>query len=114
MATLIVVRRDASATFQRLEPWARSPGSDLTLIVDRRRSDRRHGDAVVLVERRAGERRQPGAEELTVLDQPRRGGRRQQAEWPMPERRQVERRRRMPDTWGTLGLLMVYCEDRPA
>ena len=40
MATLIVVRRDATAPFQHLEPWARSPGSDLTLIVDRRRSDR--------------------------------------------------------------------------
>jgi hypothetical protein len=111
-ATLIVVRRDASAIFQRLEPWARSPGSDVTLVWDRRTGDRRHYDAAVLVERRMGERREPSAEGLAVLDQPRRGDRRQQPESRMPERRHTERRRRVPNTWGTLGFLVVCADNR--
>src|SRR5215470_12988046 len=98
-ATLIVVQRDASAIFQRLEPWARSPGSDVTLVWDRRTGDRRHYDAAVLINRRMGEHREPSAEGLTALDQARRSERCQQPGSRMPERRHEERRRRAPSTW---------------
>jgi hypothetical protein len=39
------------------------------------------------------------------------GDRRQQSERRMPERRRTERRRRAPDTWGTLGFVVVGPED---
>jgi hypothetical protein len=52
MATLIVARRDASETFQHLEAtWAPKLGSDLTLLWDRRTSERRRYAASVPVER---------------------------------------------------------------
>src|SRR5215471_7009816 len=111
-ATLIVVQRDASAIFQRLEPWARSPGSDVTLVRDRRTGDRRHYDAAVLIERRTKEHRESSAEGLAVLDKPRRSERRQQPESRMPEQRHADRRRRAPNTWGTLGFLVVCSEQR--
>jgi hypothetical protein len=46
MATLIVVRRGASETFQHLQTtWAPKLGGDLTLLWDRRTSDRRRDAA---------------------------------------------------------------------
>jgi hypothetical protein len=112
MATLIVVRRDARGTFEHLQAtWASKLSGDLTLMWDRRTSDRRRYAASVPVERRVGERRAAGAE--VVDDEVRRGERRQHPEWRMPERRQGERRRRPPEAWGALGFLLVR-SDRPA
>jgi hypothetical protein len=112
MATLIVVRRDATATFQHLrETWAAKLGSDLELIWDRRTRNRRHPGDSVPVERRVHDHREADPEPLD-LDEARRGERRQQPELRMPERRWAERRRRAPETWQTLGFVLVS-QNRP-
>ena len=109
MATFVVVRRGASETYHHLQAtWAPKLGGDLTVMWDRRTSDRRrHGDSIP-VERRVGERPEVEAEWPDSLNDARRAERRQQLEAPMPERRQAERRQRSPDTWGTLGFLVVH------
>jgi hypothetical protein len=112
MATLIVVRRNATATFQHLrETWAAKLGGDLELIWDRRTSNRRHPGDSVPVERRVQDRREADPEPLD-LDEARRGERRQQPELRMPNRRRAERRRPAPETWQTLGLVLVS-QNRP-
>ena len=112
MATLIVVRRDATATFQHLrEAWAAKLGSDLELIWDRRTRNRRHPGNSVPVERRVQDRREADPEPLD-LDEARRGERRQQPELRMPDRLRAERRRRAPETWQTLGFVLVS-QNRP-
>ena len=63
------------------------------------------------MERRIEDRRDPESQPR-FLDQ-RRLERRQRPEARMAERRQAERRRRAPDTWGTLGFVLVP-RDRPA
>ena len=114
MATLMLVRRDVGATFQHLEAtWVPTLGRDLTLMWDRRMGDRRHLDAATPLERRVGERRAADAQVLDGFREARRDERRQRPELRMPERRQAERRRPAPDTWGTLGFLVVRSEDRP-
>ena len=75
MATRIVVRRDATATFQHLrETWAAKLGNDLELIWDRRTRNRRHLGDSVPVERRVHDRREADPEPLD-LDEARRGER---------------------------------------
>ena len=111
MATLIVVRCDAARTFQHLA--ATQLGRDLTLMWDRRASDRRRDDAGILVERRVAERRAANAEWLDGFQEARHTKRRQQPELRMPERRLAERRRPAPDTWDTLGFLVVRGEEGP-
>jgi len=112
MATLIVVRRDAGKMFQHLEAtWARKLGSDVTLMWDRRTSDRRRADASIPVEQRVGERREANAEWLDGFREARHTERRRQPELRMPERRQTQRRRPAPDTWDTLGFLVVRGEE---
>jgi hypothetical protein len=92
MAPVIVVRRDATATFQHLrETWAAKLGSDLELIWDRRTRNRRHPGDSVPVERRVHDRREADPEPLD-LDEARWGDRRQQPELRMPDRRRAERR----------------------
>jgi hypothetical protein len=114
MATLIIVRRDAGVTFQHLEAtWVPTLGRDLTLMWDRRMGDRRHLDAATPIERRVGERRAPDAQVLDGFREGRRDERRQQPEWRLPERRHGDRRRRAPDTWDTLGFLVVRSGDGP-
>src|SRR5215468_10837049 len=109
MATLIIVRRGASETFHHLQgTWAPKLGGDLTIIWDRRTSDRRRA-----VEQRVGERRQANAEWLDGFREARHTERRRQPELRMPERRQTQRRRPAPDTWDTLGFLVVRGEERP-
>jgi hypothetical protein len=112
MATLIVVRRGATATFQHLrETWAAKLGRDLELIGDRRTTNRHHPGDSVPVERRVHDRREADSEPLD-LDEARRGERRQQPELRMPERRRAERRRHAPETWQTLGFVLVS-QNRP-
>src|SRR5215468_12253816 len=146
MATLIIVRRGASETFHHLQgTWAPKLGGDLTIIWDRRTSDRRRAveqrvgerrqaNAEWLdgfrearhterrrqpelrmpeVEQRVGERRQANAECLDGFREARHTERRRQPELRMPERRQTQRRRPVPDTWDTLGFLVVRGEERP-
>jgi hypothetical protein len=109
VATLIVVRRDAGGTYRHfLTTLARVSRRDVELMWDRRVGDRRHGDAVIPVERRIGERRAADSEsEPVFLDEPRRMERRQHSECRVPDRRQGERRQRLPDTWRTLGFVLV-------
>ena len=109
MVTVVVVRRGDSERFYHLQAtWAPKLGSDLTVMWDRRTSDgRRHEDSGQ-VERRVGERREVEAEWPDSLNDARCAERRQQLEARMPERRQAERRQRSPDTWGTLGFLVVH------
>jgi hypothetical protein len=64
------------------------------------------------VERRVQDRREAEAEPL-ILDETRRVERRQHPALRVPERRQTDRRRRPPDTWQTLGFVLVR-QDRPA
>jgi hypothetical protein len=114
METLIIVRRDAGATFQHLEAtWVPTLGRDVTLMWDRRMGDRRHLDATTPIERRVGERRAPDAQVLDGFREGRRDERRQQPEWRIPERRHGDRRRPAPDTWDTLGFLVVRSGDGP-
>ncbi len=108
---LIVVRRDASETFHRLQgTWMPKLGPDATLIWDRRSQTRRRYEIFAPVERRVRERRETDVETLEDCAEARRGDRRQQSEWRMPERRHTERRRRLPDTWSMLGFLVVGTE----
>src|SRR5262245_45219823 len=114
MPTLVVVRQGDSATFHHLQAtWAPKLGRNLTVMWDRRISDRRrYGDSIP-VERRVGERRKATAGPPDDQDDARQRDRRQRPELRLPERRQAERRRRAPDTWGTLGFLVVHDEGRP-
>src|SRR5215470_9012402 len=113
----MVVRRDAGSTFQHLQTiWAGRLGHELELVWDRRMSERRCHTAAARVDRWVHDRGDPEIEpelepevELILLDQ-RQRERRQQPEEPevcRPERRQTERRRRAPGTWGPLGFLVV-------
>jgi hypothetical protein len=112
MAALIVVKHDAIGTFQHLRATlAHTLVRDVELIWDRRASDRRRPGASVAVERRVRDRRE--AESEPALLEPRRMERREQPEARMPERRRAERRRREPDTWRTLGFVLVQ-QDCPA
>ena len=112
MVALIIVRRNASETFYHLQAtWALKLGGDLTVTWDRRISDRRRYEDSIPVDRCVGERREVEAEWPDSLNDARRAERRQQPELRMPERRQAERRRRAPDTWGTLGFLVVHDEE---
>jgi len=110
MATFVVVQRGDSETFQVLEKWARKPGSDLTPMWDRRTSDRRHDNGSLPLERRVGERREAVPEIPADFDQARRWEQPQRG----PERRQAERRRRAPDTWGVLGFQVIRPECTPS
>jgi hypothetical protein len=114
VATLIVVRRDASDTFRTFKELAQCGAfsGDVELLLDRRMSERRRGEATsVAVERRVGERRAPASEaEPVFLDEPRRMERRQQPESRIPDRREVERRQRARQTWQTLGFVLVRRE----
>src|SRR5215470_544237 len=96
MATLIVVRRGASETFHHLQgTWAPKLGGDLTIIWDRRTSDRRRA-----VEQRVGERRQANAEWLDGFREARHTERRRQPELRMPEAEQrVGERRQANAEW---------------
>jgi hypothetical protein len=112
VATLIIVRRDASETFHHFQAMAAQKlDRDVELLWDRRTRDRRGPDPSVPVERRVEERRDPQADP-GFLDQ-RQMERRQHPESRMPDRRRGERRRRAPDTWGTLGFVLV-AQERPA
>jgi hypothetical protein len=114
MTTLIVVRRGASATFQQLQAMvAQRLDGDVELIWDRRLGDRRRHAPSVSVERRVRDRRSAEPESLDDPDEARRVERRQQTQLRMPERRAAERRRRAPDTWQTLGFVLVT-RDGPA
>jgi hypothetical protein len=107
VATLIIVRRDASGTFQHLQAtWA-----ELELVWDRRMGERRRVTAGAPVDCRIYDRRDPQYERI-FLDQ-RQQERRQQLEVRMPERRLTERRPRAPDTWGTLGFVVVRGKEGP-
>ena len=109
MATLIIVRRDAGATFQQLEATlVPTLGRDVTLMWDRRMGDRRHLDAAPPIERRVAERRAADAQALDGFREGRRDERRQQ-----PERRHADRRRRAPNTLDTLGFLVMRSGDGP-
>ena len=66
-----------------------------------------------LLEQRVANRR-ADAEPPDDLGDARQGERRQRPESRMSERRQAERRRRAPDTWGTLGFLVLHDEEGPA
>src|SRR5262245_36776244 len=108
MTTLIVVSRSASATFQHLQAMvAQRPDGNVELIWDRRTGDRRRHDPSVPVERRVRDRRSAEPEPLEDPDEARRAERRQQSQLRIPERRAAERRRRAPDTWRTLGFVLV-------
>jgi hypothetical protein len=108
MTTLIVVRRDAGQTFQHLQAMvAQRLDGDVELIWDRRTRDRRRHGPSIAVERRVRDRRAEEAEPLEDLDEARRAERRQQSQLRMPERREADRRRRAPDTWQTLGFVLV-------
>ena len=114
MTALIVVSRGASATFQHLQAMvAQRLDRDVELIWDRRTSDRRRDDAGIPVERRVAERRAANAEWLDGFREARHTERRRQPELRMPERRQTQRRRPAPDTWGTLGFLVLRGEEGP-
>jgi len=105
MVTLIIVRRDANQTFQHVQAtFAQTLGGDLAVIWDRRTSDRRLR-AEPIVDRRVQDRREPESDPR-FLDQ-RQSERRQRPEARLPDRRRVERRRRAPETWGTLGFVLV-------
>jgi len=104
MATVVVVRRADSETFQILEKWARRPGSDFTLSWDRRKNDRRRDD--IPIEQRVGDRQGASAELPSNRDDARRGEEPYESRrW---ERRRAERRRRAPATWDMLGFLVVH------
>src|SRR5262245_59174521 len=110
MATLIVVSRSASATFQHLQAMvAQRLDGDVELIWDRRTGDRRRHNPSIPVERRVSDRRstEPEPEPVEDPDEARRAERRQLTQLRMPERRAGERRRRTPDTWQTLGFVLV-------
>jgi hypothetical protein len=107
MTTLIVVRRDAGQTFQHLQAMVQRLDGDVELIWDRRTRDRRRHGPSIAVERRVRDRRAEEAEPLEDLDEARRAERRQQSQLRMPERREADRRRRAPDTWQTLGFVLV-------
>ena len=109
---LIVVRRDASETFYRLETtWIPKLGPNVTLMWDRRTHARRCYDISGPVEPRVREHRDADVERRDDSAEARLGDRRQQSERRMPERGRTERRRRAPDTWGTLGFVVVGPED---
>jgi hypothetical protein len=112
---LAVVKPDATETYQYLEATlAPTLGRGLRLLGDRRRRERRGPVDAGRVERRVWDRRAPEDPDPAGLD-PRLslGDRRQQLDPArMPERRQVERRRRAPETWPTLGFVLVRM-DRP-
>ena len=111
MPILIVVRRDASETFYRLgTTWIPKLGPHVTLMWDRRTQPRRRYDISGPVEPRAYEHPDADGERLDDSAEARLGDRRQQSEWRMLERRRTERRRRAPDTWGTLGFVVVGSE----
>ena len=113
MVTVVVVRRGDSERFYHLQAtWPPKLG-DPKVLWDRRISHRRRYEDSIPVERRLGERREVEAEWPDSLNEARRAGRRHQPELRMPERRQTERRGRAPDTWGTLGFLVVHDEGRP-
>jgi hypothetical protein len=107
VATLIVVRPDAGGTFQHFQTTLAHLGQGVELLWDRRTGERRHHSAPARVERRRVERRAEAEVEPVFLDEPRRMERRQQAESRIPERRRAERRQRAPDTWQTLGFVLV-------
>src|SRR5262245_48278212 len=112
MSTLIVVRRDAGSTFQHLQTtWAGRLGHELELVWDRRMGEGRRDTAATPVDRRVHDRRDPEYERI-FLDQ-RQRERRQQPEVRSPERRQADRRRHVPNTWATLGFLVVRDEGGP-
>src|SRR5262245_65389490 len=99
MATLIVVRRSASATFQHLQAMvAQRLDGYVELIWDRRTGERRRHDPSIPVERRVRDRRSAEPEPLEDPDEARRVERRQQNQLRMPERPAAERRRRAPGT----------------
>jgi hypothetical protein len=110
VATLIVVRRDAGGTFQHFQTTLAQLGHGVELLWDRRTGERRHHQDPARVERRMGERRADAEVEPVLLDEPRRMERRQQPESRIPERRRAERRQRAPDTWRTLGFVLVRPE----
>jgi hypothetical protein len=110
---LIVVSRDASDTFRHFQALvAQRIDGDVELIWDRRMRDRRRHDPSIPVERRVRDRRAEEAELLDDLDEARRTERRQQSQLRMPERRKAERRRRPPETWQTLGFVLVTRDPR--
>ena len=111
MATLVVVRHGARETFHHLQAtWALRLGRELTVMWDRRLSDRRRDS--IPVERRVGERRKATDEPRDDQNEMRQRDRRQRPELRLPERRQTERRRPPPDMWGTLG--SPWCAARGA
>jgi len=110
VATFVVVQHGNSETFQILEKWARKPGSDLTLMWDRRTGDRRGRNGSTPVERRVGERQGAVAAVPAYLDEVRRGEQRMRSQGFRSERRQSQRRRSQPATWGVLGFLVVRGE----
>src|SRR5262245_10703450 len=101
MATLVVVRHGASETFHHLQAtWAPKLGPDLMIVWDRRIGEgRRYQDSLPVDEA-------PGA-----LAEARREACGQRPGLRTPERRQAERRRRAPDSWGTLGFPVVHDEE---
>jgi hypothetical protein len=114
LATLIVIRRDATATFQHLrETWVAKLGSDLTLLWDRRTSGRRHLTPLSQSSgawESAGRWRPSGRTASTrravrSVASSRNCGCRNDGK--------AQPRRRAPDTWGTLGFLMVRDEGGP-
>jgi hypothetical protein len=108
VATLIVVRRDAGDTFQHFRTALAPLGHGVELLWDRRTGERRHPQDPARVERRTGERRAEAEGEPVFLDEPRRMERRQEAGSRLiQERRRAERRQRAPDTWQTLGFVLV-------
>ena len=108
---LIVVRRDASEAFHRLQTtWIPKLGPNVALMWDRRTQARRRYHISGPFEPRVRAHRDADVERRDDSAEACLGDRRQQSEWRMPERRRTERRRRAPDTWGTLGFLVVGSE----
>jgi hypothetical protein len=95
MATLIVVKREASGTLHHLQ-------AELAHTLG-------HGHDVEIS---GGKRREAEAVPLFLDDPPGRV-RRERSDLRIPERRLAERRRRVPDTWRALGFVVVQ-RDCPA
>ena len=108
---LIVVSARRERDIHRLQTtWIPKLGPNVALMWDRRTQTRRRYDLSGPFEPRVREQRDADVERRDDSAEARLGDRRQPSGWRMPDRRRTERRRCAPDTWGTLGFLVVGSE----
>ena len=108
-------RDDAGIPVERRVAERRAANAEwLDGFREARHTERRQQPELRMPEpRRVAERRAADAQWLDGFREARHTERRRQPELRMPERRQTQRRQPAPDTWNTLGFLVVRGEEGP-